>query len=190
MCARIAKNRTLRQYLCMGLMVALLPFLMSCYGHFPLTRAIYRMNGHAAQSLGEDNTGRKLIQTVVMWVLIIVPVYEVGTFADLVVLNLIEFWTNEPVQIGAVQERDGTRVALEPSADGHEAVLTVMKDGQLLAEQHVIKVSDTRFEMRDASGRLSGTILKTSDGGIQLTDAQGHVVRTLAAEDLAALSRI
>lgn len=190
MYAAIAKKRTLRQFLCVGLMVALFPFLTSCYGHFPLTRAIYRMNGEAAQGLGEDNTGRKLIQTVVMWVLVIVPVYGVGVFADVVILNLIEFWTDSPVQIGAVQEKDGTRVALEPSADGREAVLTVTKDGQLLAEQHVIKVSDTRFEMRDASGRLSGTMLKTSDGSIQLTDAQGHVVRTLSAQDLAAMSSI
>lgn len=189
MCARIVRNRTLKQYLCMGLMIALLPFLMSCYGHFPLTRAIYRVNGEVGQNLGEDNTGHKLIQSVVMWVLIIVPVYHVAMFADVVVLNVIEFWTGEPVQIGAVQERDGTRVALEPSDDGQEAVLTVTHDGQLLTEQHITRISDTRFDMRDASGHLSGMILKSPDGSIQLTDAQGHVVQTLAPEDLAALPR-
>jgi hypothetical protein len=168
-------------------LVAIAPFSLSCYGRFPLTKAVYGMNGRAGRSFGADRTQHKLVQSVVMWVLWIIPVYEVAIFADAFVLNLIEFWTGDTIEVGSVQERDGVQVALEPKAGGHEAVLTISRDGQLLTEQHVVKVSDTVFEMRDPSGNLSGTVQKTASGGIELRDAQGQVVKTLAAEDLAAL---
>jgi hypothetical protein len=69
------------------------------------------------------------------------------------------------------------------------ARLTISREGELLTEQHVVKVGADAFEMRDASGRLTGTMLKTPAGDIRLNDAQGRLVRTLAAEDLAALPR-
>jgi hypothetical protein len=182
-------KRQMRRYACVGLLVTLAPLALSCYGNFPLTKAIYNMNARAGGEIGEDRTQHNLVRSVVMWVLIIVPVYEVGMFADVVVLNLIEFWTGDKVQIGSVQEQDGTQVAFQPSPDGNEAVLTVSRDGRRLVEQHLVKISATTFEMRDASGNLTGTVVRTAEGGVQLADARGQVVQTLAAEDLAALHR-
>jgi len=170
-------------------LIGLAPMMLSCYGHFPLTHAVYRMNGDVGRSVGNDQTEHKLVQSVVFWVLWIIPVYWVAILADALVLNLIEFWTDDTVNISSVQERNGTRVALQSAAGGHEAVLTVSRNGKLLTEQHMVKVSATAFDMRDASGKLTGMILKTPEGGIQLTDAKGRIIRTLAAEDLAALPR-
>ena len=145
-------SRRLRRITCLGMLAAMVPLTLSCYGRFPLTHAVYNMNGDAGASLGENRTQHKIVQSVVFWVLWIIPVYEVAIFADAVVLNLIEFWTGDTVDIGSVQESNGTRVALQPSADGREAVLTVTQNGKLLTEQHVTKLNATTFEMRGPFG--------------------------------------
>lgn len=185
----LTKNGTLkkiRRYVCLGLMITLIPMMMSCYGAFPLTHTVYRLNDQAGNGV-QNPTGSKVVKSVVFWILVIIPVYKVAMLADAIVLNLIEFWSGTTITISSVQEQDGTKVALQPSEDGREAILTVTQEGKLITEQHVIKVSDTVFEMRDATGTLNGKIIKTSEGGIQLTNANGDIVRTLAAEDLAEL---
>jgi len=78
----------------LSLLVAV--FLMTntgCFGSFSLTKKVYSFN----ESLGD-----KWIQSAVMWVMLIVPVYEVSGFIDLVFLNLLEFWTgNNPLAVNS-----------------------------------------------------------------------------------------
>ena len=50
-----------------------------------------------------------------------------------------------------------------------------------------IRVSEGRFEVRDAEGRLAGKVMRTAKGDLVLTDAAGHTVRTLSAEKLSDL---
>lgn len=57
---------------------------MNCYGGFVATRKLYNWNG---------SLGNKWINTIVMWVMIIVPVYAIATLVDFVILNTLEFWT-------------------------------------------------------------------------------------------------
>lgn len=179
-----------RRYVCLGLLVSLAPLAVNCFGQFPLTRAIYQMNRRAGADLGEDQTQHRMVQSVLMWVLVIIPVYNVGMLADVVALNLIEFWTGDPVVIGSTREDGGIQVSLTPSMSGVGAMLKVSENGTVLMEQHVVKVSDTVFEMRDSSGNLMGKAIKTSTGDIQLTNALGLTVETLAAEDLVALTQM
>lgn len=118
MSARNRFNKQLVCALCLGLLITMIPLALSgCYGHFPLTRAVYRMNGNVGSSIGEDRTARRMIQSGVMWVLLIVPVYEVAMFADAFVLNLVEFWTGDRVEISSEQEAGGAQVAVEPSTE-------------------------------------------------------------------------
>ena len=66
--------------------VVLAAFVMAntgCYGSFQLTKKVYKWNG---------SLGNKWLNTIVFWVFAILPVYEIATFVDVVVLNLIEFW--------------------------------------------------------------------------------------------------
>jgi hypothetical protein len=58
--------------------------LSACFGTFGLTRKVYTFN---------ENMGGKFVQTLMMYVLFIIPVYEIAGFLDFVVFNLIEFWT-------------------------------------------------------------------------------------------------
>jgi hypothetical protein len=163
------------------MLMAMLPFVMGgCYGAFPLTHKIYNFNG--------DISRHKLIQTVTFWVFVIIPVYEVGMIIDAIIPNLIEFWTGEQIlSVGPTTDSNGNTVCLTPSPDGRQAVLTVSRDGKVLAQEFFVKVSDTTIEVRDAEGSLHGKVLKLADGTINLTDRNGIVVRTLPAGALAAM---
>ncbi|MDX2195735.1 MAG: DUF3332 family protein [Cytophagales bacterium] len=65
--------------------------LTSCFGKFALTRIIYKFN----DGLGGNDIGGRFIKTIVMWVMLIIPVYGIGSFIDIIILNLIEFWTGK-----------------------------------------------------------------------------------------------
>ncbi|MDX9869602.1 MAG: DUF3332 domain-containing protein [Candidatus Cloacimonadales bacterium] len=68
------------------LLISILSVTLSgCYGKFALTRKIYQINGSIS--------GDKFIQSIVMWVLFFVPVYQACGFLDYALLNVIEFWT-------------------------------------------------------------------------------------------------
>ena len=57
-----------------------------CFGNFALTRKVYGFN--------KDISDVKLVQTLVFWVMCIIPVYSISGLIDVAILNLIEFWTD------------------------------------------------------------------------------------------------
>ena len=70
-------------------MTALLP-LQSCIGSFALTNKVLTWN---------NQVGSKFVNELVFFAFWILPVYEVTSVADLIVLNSIEFWSgNNPVE--------------------------------------------------------------------------------------------
>ncbi|PTN08289.1 uncharacterized protein DUF3332 [Mangrovibacterium marinum] len=58
--------------------------LTGCYGSFTLTRSLWDWNG---------TVGDKFVNELVFLAFVIVPVYEVATVVDGLVLNTIEFWS-------------------------------------------------------------------------------------------------
>jgi hypothetical protein len=75
-------------FIAMGMVCTLL-FTTGCFGKFALVRKVYEWNNSIA---GNDMSG-KFVKTLVMYGLIIVPVYEFAGVIDFWILNLIEFWT-------------------------------------------------------------------------------------------------
>jgi hypothetical protein len=64
-----------------------------CFGSFSLTKKVYGWN---------ESIGDKWMQSVVLWIFCILPVYEAAGFIDVVVLNFIEFWTDSnPLALNA-----------------------------------------------------------------------------------------
>lgn len=59
-------------------------FASNCYGGFVATKKVYHWNG---------GLGNKWVQSIVMWVMLIVPVYEIVAIVDFLILNTLEFWT-------------------------------------------------------------------------------------------------
>lgn len=116
----------------------------ACYGKFMLTRKVYEINGQI--------TDNKFVHSLVMWVFMIVPVYPIAGFADVVILNLIEFWTGSNPMQGSVTSEDGTTVTIERGTD--TLTLTATKDGKVLNKVVFVK-SNGKVEAvsYDAAGK-------------------------------------
>jgi len=170
-----------------ALLIVVLGAMMACYGRFPLTHTVYRFNGQVGTNF-QNRTLGNVTRQVVFWVFVIIPVYHVAMLGDVIILNLIEFWTGSSIDV-AVQEHldDGTVVTLTPSFCGHEAELTLSKDGRVLATYRLIRVSQGVSELRDANGLLLGRSIQGADGDLVLADSKGKAVSTLKAADLALL---
>jgi hypothetical protein len=170
-------NGRFRPWIVLLLFVVLAPMLTGCYGSFQATHSVYRFNG--------DVSHQKFVRSVVMWVLMIVPVYELGVVVDVFVLNPLEYWKGTQINLGKGTDANGATVALAPSAGGREADLTLSRHGQLLTRATLVRVSDSEIEVRDTDGRLAGKVLRPAEGGLRLTDAEGQTIRTIAAAELA-----
>jgi hypothetical protein len=136
-----------------------------CYGSFALTRWVYDFNGKV--------TDNKFVHSIVTWAFLIVPVYSIAGFVDFVVLNMIEFWTEQPVinlpQAPRVQVSEngtvdvdlgGTAMRFVPAGDGSWAV--------------------------ERGGQPVGSITAAADGGLLVRDLDGRVLTTFAAADVMA----
>ncbi|MFC1887410.1 DUF3332 domain-containing protein [Candidatus Cloacimonadota bacterium] len=74
----------------------ILILLSGCFGNFQLTRNLYTWN---------SQVGDKFANTAVMWILFIIPAYEVCGFIDFFILNTIEFWSGEnPLSMSEYEE--------------------------------------------------------------------------------------
>jgi hypothetical protein len=159
--------------------IGMAPLITGCYGHFPITHAIYKANG--------DVSSYSLVKTIVFWVFLIVPVYAIGFLGDIFIFNLIEFWTGSaPLDPVTMTDREGNTVTLAPAENGRDAVLTVSRDGQVLAEERFIRVSDTEIEVRDARNQLNGKVIRSGEGHLLFVDAEGRPYGTLSSQSIAA----
>lgn len=82
------KKKSLTMFLISAMLLA---GTANCFGKFSLTRKIYTFNDSI--NAGGGLVG-KLVKTLVMYAMFIIPVYGIGGAVDLIILNLIEFWTD------------------------------------------------------------------------------------------------
>jgi hypothetical protein len=107
--------KTLPRIIAALLIMALLLNLFGCYGSFALTKKVYNLNG----SLGD-----KFMKSIVMWIFMILPVYEAAGFIDLTVLNTIEFWTGS----NPMAMQDGIQNIKYASSDGKTYKVVISKN--------------------------------------------------------------
>lgn len=93
-----------KRYLSVATVAALLCSfsLSSCIGSFRLTNSVIKWN---------NQVGSKFLNEVVFFAFWVLPVYEVTSLADLLVLNSIEFWSGRnPMTAGTriVEVQDAT----------------------------------------------------------------------------------
>ena len=144
-------------------LLATVPLMVSCYGRFPLTRAVYNFNGRVG---GEVPKHHDIVVQAVFWVFVILPVYGIAAIGDAIIFNLIEFWTGETLEVSQVTHDGNRTVSLQSTPDGKEAVLTISKKGQVVATERFVRVSPTLVEARDADGKVNGMVIKNANGGL------------------------
>jgi hypothetical protein len=122
-----------------------------CFGKFQLTRKVYDMN----KSIDE-----KYVRSAATWIFVIVQVYTVAALLDLIVFNVIEFWTGEnPVaeaKVTKVYAHGNGRTVLTLSRDGSATVAVIERyEGERLVS--TLRVRD------DGAGKVAA--VETAAGG-------------------------
>lgn len=162
--------------------VAVLPFTLfaslGCYGTFPLTHAVYRWNGRV--------TSYEFVHSLLMWVLLIIPVYWVAFLVDFLIFNFVEFWFDETLDLVVDKTlADGRVVHLETAPDRSSMHVTVSRGDVVLQEEHHIRMPDGSIEIYDGSGgyvgkvRIDGDVAQVfdRDGVARGSFARGEIPR-------------
>jgi len=148
------KFRHVRTIAVLAALLAAGSALSSCYGSFGLTKKVYQFNG---------KLGDKWINSLFVF-LIGGPVYGLAGTADVVIFNLIEFWTgSNPVASNDAKSFD------QKMADGTRV------QGQ--------KLSDGRLEVKltPAQGESKVVVLDQQIDGIKATSTDGEFVAKVAS---------
>jgi len=123
--------------------------MSGCYGSNALFNKVHNWNG----SLGD-----KWINSIVHFVFFgILPVYGFTLFVDVVILNVIEFWTgSNPLAMGDTYE--------EMDANGNKIYAVKNADGSL------------SVNMVDVNGKTAGFTLHRDGNVISAVDASGATI--------------
>ena len=104
---------------------ALLP-LQSCIGSFALTNRVLSWN---------RQVGSKFVNELVFFAFWVLPVYEVTSIADLIVLNSIEFWSgNNPVDQASTKVVESEEGTYYIACDDHGYTITSPEGKELRLE--------------------------------------------------------
>ena len=122
----------------LAMFVACSIMFSSCIGSFSLTNKLLDWN---------RNVDSKFVNELVFIALWIVPVYEISIFADAVIFNTIEFWTDDnPVAdagtIKTINAKDG-EYTVETKTDGYH----IQKVGETEAVDLVFDKADKSWNV-------------------------------------------
>jgi hypothetical protein len=153
------------------LMAAVGALSAGCFGKFQLTRKVYDMN----QSIDE-----KYVRSAATWIFVIVPVYGFAALIDLIVFNVIEFWTGEnPVaeaKVTKVYAQGNGRTVLTLSRDGSATVAVIERyEGERLLSTLRVR-DDGRGKVAAVETAAGGKVrevsaVAASDGSVDVTVA-------------------
>jgi len=141
----------------------------SCIGSFKLSSTVLEWN---------KSLGNKFVNQLVFWVFNIVPVYSIAMFIDVVVLNLIEFWTDSNPMAYNTQEIETENgiFLVETTPAGHK--ITHQETGEVVSflfnetenswsletqngvQPLFVCINDTHVQMFD------GSLVRLSEAGL------------------------
>ncbi len=155
--------------------------LVGCYGRDTLTNSVYRWNGEV--------TDNHIVNSIIMVVFAIIPVYGICIFVDAVILNSIEYWTgDETIAYHHYYAPDGSEIVLAPGSHANEAILSVYKDGNLIEQRTFLRNGDGTTQILDTNGKFLATVKSDGNDGVIFTDADGKELSRLNKSDATELA--
>jgi hypothetical protein len=170
---------------------------LGCFGKFNLVRVVYGVN---------EKIQDKFVRSLVCWVLLIIPVYEVSGFLDFILFNVIEFWGgSNPISAGndpqtRVAERDGRRIVMSLvqreggrvmhvkvfRGDKLETELDLADDGQgkVRAKLEQANVAASSTELRE----LRAEILESMDVRVTTVTDAGESTQVVQRNEIERVS--
>ncbi|CAN5378056.1 hypothetical protein BH11BAC2_BH11BAC2_21730 [soil metagenome] len=121
-----------------------------CYGKFALTGKLYDWNGQI---------GDKFVNSLVFFVLCVIPVYPAAAFVDAVIFNLIEFWSgSNPIAMkeGQHEEQLITKngVDYKMEATKNQLTITTLSGKHLGKKVNFVYTSENRTWNIEKEGEL------------------------------------
>ena len=159
-------KRRLRSTILLTAAGLLLTTSIGCYGHFKLLNGVREFN----EGVGPNPVMRSLV----MWGLVIIPVYEVAWLGDVLVFNVIEFFNAGPAgPSGAAAEKrqslpDGSEVRIARVAADTVRLHRTDAAGREQAVD-IVKVGDRAGYLRRPDGAIVGAVEELPDGRIVKT---------------------
>ncbi len=150
-----------------------------CFGEFALVRKVYTWN---------QDVGGKFVQTLVFYVLNIIPVYGVAGLLDVVLFNLIEFWSGT----NPVAMNDGDHEMQLVTMDGDDFKIEATKDtftttqlsGAMAGEVRVLKFDRKSKTWNYTDCKVQDvpvlTLLDDKTGDVRIHTEGGHTDLTMA----------
>ena len=149
----------------------------SCYGSFKALKTVHQWNG---------SLGNKVLNTLVFWVFCIIPVYEVAALVDVIIFNLVEFWTGSN-PIASVPLKDGSLAEFERIDDATVNVKVTHTDGTV-GEFTMVKVDDRGLMIKARDGAVLSQVEVHDDGRLVLTaEGKTRIISMKSAEQIATL---
>jgi hypothetical protein len=149
--------RRIRNAVLVGVVACFCVAAAGCFGRFPLTSAVYGFNQRASSN--------RVVQSLVMIALIVIPVYEVSMLVDALVLNVVDFLGG-----GSSHAANSTRTL----ADGSTVELHRIDANTVHVRRVDAQGREQSFEvalagpnagtLRGANGRVLGTVEQLPDG--------------------------
>ena len=111
-----------------------------------------------------SNLGGKWVGAVVNWICWIVPVYAICFFGDIIILNVIEFWSgSNPMALNTLEQTDenGTRITAVKNDDGTLSLTFTTITGE--TSEYLLERNGNDFSMFDTNGVLISSYNIESD---------------------------
>jgi hypothetical protein len=165
----------MRRFVALALLALVCWSTPGCFGTFAATRRVYAFN--------EEISDVKLVRTLVMYGLAIIPVYTLAMYADLLLLNVVEFWTDDN-PLAAADVKGDVRVArLADGTVAPQGSVTVTRGAHRYT---LVPVGEDAVEVV-VDGRVLGRTRVREDGALEMWDAQGRLARVIPADQAHAL---
>jgi hypothetical protein len=145
-----------RNALVLGLAVTFSVTAAGCFGRFRAVNAVYDFNKSASSNA--------VVRSLLMWALVIIPVYEVSFLIDAIVLNVVDFFNGTTV--AAVKTMpDGSKLEMAKVDADTVHVRRVDPTGKETSFD-VVRVGQDAGYVRGADGRIVGSVERLPDGRI------------------------